>query len=157
MKNRKRIQLSKNFYADEFLPKAMYEKYPDWMIIRRIPPHVVALMQAVRDRHGARTINNWWHGGDRDQSGLRLPGQSYYKEMASHSWCGAVDSIGITPVEEIWEDMEKNYTEVWQPLGLTAIEIGLSITWLHADTGNFSLLNDYTENELYKIKVGNQK
>jgi hypothetical protein len=153
MKGRNRIKLTKNFYADEFIPPQMYKQYPDWMIVRRIPPQIVKAYQVVRERHGARILNNWWHGGSRDQSGLRLPGQSYYKEMASHSWCGAGDSIGITPVQEIWDDIRKNYNKIYKPLGVTAIEVGNKITWLHMDIGDYSLLQSYKEGELYEIVI----
>lgn len=150
---RNRIKLTKNFHADEFIPPQMYRQYPDWMIVRRIPPQIVKAYQVVRERHGARILNNWWHGGDREQSGLRIPGQSYYKEMASHAWCGAGDSIGITPVQEIWDDIRKNYKKIYKPLGVTAIEVGNKITWLHMDMGDFRLLQSYKEGELYIINI----
>lgn len=153
MKGRQRIRLDRNFFADEFIPPSMYQRYPDWMIVRRIPIQLVRAYQAVRDRHGARTLNDWWHGGNRNQSGLRIPGQGYYREMASHSWCGAGDSVGVTPVQEIWEDIRKNYDRVYKPLGVTGIEVGRNISWLHLDLGNFQGLARYSEGRLYEIII----
>ena len=153
MRGRKRIQLSKNFFLDEFIPREMYVSYPDWMLLRPVNYSLIKAYQKVRDRHGARILNNWWSGGKRNESGLRILGNMYYKQLASHSYFNAGDSIGITPVQEIWEDIEKNYSRVWRPLGVNAIEKGRSVSWLHLDMGNFEGLKAYEKNKLYVINI----
>ena len=153
MKNRKRIQLSKNFFLDEYIPKEMYRAYPDWMLLRPVNYNLINAYQKVRERHGARTLNNWWNGGNRNESGLRIVGQAYYKPLASHAFFNAGDSIGITPVQEIWEDIETNYKKVYRELGVRAIEKGLKVSWLHLDMGNFEGLQTYDKGELYIIKI----
>lgn len=142
-----RIQVEKNFYLDEFIPKQLYLANPTWKLYRLIDKRLFALHQKVRDRHGAMTLNDWIHGGKRNWSGLRLPNSSYYSLFSDHSYGRAGDNIMIKDINEVWNDIKTNYKKIYQPLGLTMIETGKEITWLHMGIGNTNM------NSLFEIKM----
>jgi len=128
-----RIKITANFYLDEFIPKELYYAHPTWKLMRLIDPRTVQLMQIVRERHGARNVNNWATGGNRNYSGLRPINTPYYNQFSDHSYGRASDSIGITPVQEIWQDIRENYEKIYKPAGLTIIET--NVGWLHMGCG----------------------
>ncbi len=144
---KKRIKVEKNFYLDEFIPKELYIAHQEYQLRRLIDERLFKLMQVIRDRHGARTINDWWNGKGRNYSGYRQVGTSYYSLFSCHSNGRATDSIGKTTAPEIWEDIRKNYNTIYKPLGLTIIEVGKEIDWLHVGLGATNL------NGLFEIKM----
>jgi len=147
---KQRVQVSKNFHLDEFIPKEFWYDQPNWKLFRCIDPRLFPLHQKVRERHGAMTMNNYIHGGNRNESGLRIVRHTYYGIFSDHSYGRAGDSVLDKDIREVWEDIRKNYTRIYQPLGLTAIEVGKTITWLHMGIGNM------LSNDLFEIKVGEQ-
>ncbi len=125
-----RIKISKNFFLDEYVPEHLYrrhEKKPH-RLLALIDQRLPAADQILRDRFGPTTINNWWHGGDRNWSGIRTIGSPYYSETSQHPYGRASDKIfKEAPAEEVRNFIEGN----WQYLGITAIEKGVS--WVHSD------------------------
>jgi len=125
----KRIQLTKNFYLDEYIPEAIYRAYQSrpHLLIGMLDKQQVESDQMLRDHLGPVTINNWWTGDNRDQSGIRVPGQSYYSITSGHSFGHASDKIfKDVSAEYAREFIKKN----WQSLGITEIELGTS--WVHS-------------------------
>ena len=131
----KKVQLSPNLWLHEYIPKEMYLDYEKkgklhhlrWMIDDRL----INADQALRDRFGSLTINNWASHGSRKWSGLRTPGSPYYKEASSHSFGRASDKIfSSATAEEVRDEIKKNQA-YWKLQGITAIEDGVS--WVHSD------------------------
>ena len=145
-----RIRVEKNFFLDEFIPREIYYTTPNWRLFRAIDPRLFTLHQAVRDRFGSMTLNNYYIGGNRNESGLRLPSHGYYSMFSCHPYGRAGDSVFRKSVDinEVWEDIQKNYNKIYKPLGLTSIEKGKHITWLHMGMGN--MLSD--DDDLFIIQ-----
>lgn len=139
-----RVLVNKNFCLDEFLPKQLYKdnEMTPWKLQLCIDIRIVTVAQALRDRFGELTINNWYHGGDREWSGLRIPGSPYYSKFSQHSFGRAIDVISTkVTAEEMRNDIRKNYN-FYKHLGVTRIESGTS--WLHVDLG-YSVLGSLME------------
>ena len=90
-----RIKLSDNFYLDEYIPKELYSQY-------LYSPHILRCMldarlikadQKLREYFGSVIINNWWHGGERNWSGLRTWNSPYYSPTSQHSFGRASDIV----------------------------------------------------------------
>ncbi len=131
----KRIKLTKNLYLDEYIDETTYKKYihkPHYLL-GLINPLLPQIDQVIRNRHGGITINNWFIGGDRQWSGLRIPISKYYSWLSQHGeFCNASDSLSAdSTAEEIRQDIKDNYLEIYNPLGLTCIED--DVNWLHKD------------------------
>lgn len=123
----KRIILTKNLFLDEYIPKEMYLKYNSVILIGLIDNRLVKADQMLRDVFGSVTINNWWNGGDRQWSGLRLPASPDYSPTSQHSFLRASDKLFNVPAEQVREYIKLNY----KTLGITCIEVGVS--WIHSD------------------------
>lgn len=130
----KRVKLSKNFYLDEYIPEYMYKAYinkPHYLI-GLLDPRLINVDQFLRDRFGSATINNWIGGGNREWSGIRTLESRYYSKLSQHSYGRASDKIfSNASAEEVRQDIKQNYTELYEPLGLSCIEDDVS--WLHSD------------------------
>ena len=140
------MKVSKNFSAQEILPKHWWLTHgPSGL--RVMDKRIIDANQAVRDRQGkGRKVNDWASGGNRNQSGLRVPGMSHYNLLSMHSWGKALDSISNTiPHEELWEDIITNPDDFWE-MGFTCIEsINRAPTWLHGDCRTFDYIGDPIE------------
>ena len=115
-----RIQISANFYLDEYIPKDLYLKTPDPnTLLSLLNPELIISDQLLRDHFGPVTINDWWHGGLRTWSGWRpedciigAKGSDHKKGMASDKLFQKVDS-----------DTVRIYIrENWHTLGLNKLE-----------------------------------
>jgi len=136
-----RIQLSDNLYLDEYIPEELYNKYihkPHYLI-GLLDVRLIDVDQFMRDRFGPVTINNWYTGGNRNWSGIRLPNKPYYSQFSQHGYGRASDKkFNLITAEEVRQDIKENFTELYSHLGLSCIEDGVS--WLHSDVRyhNFS-------------------
>lgn len=125
-----RIQISANFFLDEYFPEKVYNKYKNRtnILTYMLDKRLVIADQKLRDKFGPITINNWWDDGDRQYSGLRFPGDQYYSKTSQHSFGRASDKIfKLATAEEVRQYIEKH----WKELGITSIEKGVS--WVHSD------------------------
>ena len=125
-------KVSKNFILPEFVSKDIYEKFGSnslWFIDSRI----IESCQKLRDNLGIPlTINNWYYGGDRQESGLRLPGMKNYSQYSQHSFGRAVDIISDDmTAEEMRKHIFLNPSEYPH---IRAIES--KVNWLHIDCRN---------------------
>ena len=125
-----RIKLSNNLFLDEYIPEALYRKYEK-------KPHILQGLllkkmidadQMLRDEFGSVTINNWWHGGSRNWSGIRTSESPYYSPGSQHSYAKASDKIfRNASADEVRKHIQQNQKE----LGITCIEANVS--WVHSD------------------------
>lgn len=139
-----RISISKNFFLDEYIPEKLYkDTFAKWgplkapyILMGLLDARLVRADQALRNRYGFTTINNWWDEGDRNWSGIRIPESPYYSITSQHSYGRASDKIyRDASAEEVREDIKKNYIM----LGITCIEevkdapADKDINWVHSD------------------------
>jgi hypothetical protein len=140
-----RIQLSKNFWLDEYIPRELYKRFhhKPHILVGLIDDRLVKADQMLRDKFGATTINNWWGLTDeqfkieiakppgerwvRNESGLRLFGTKTGASLSQHLFGRASDKLFQTKAEDV-----RKYIKVhWKLLGITCIEENVS--WVHSD------------------------
>lgn len=125
-----RIQLTNNLFLDEYIPKEWYEFFADkpQILIGLIDRRLVLADQALRNHFGPVTINNWWHGGERNESGIRIPEHKHYSRTSQHSFGRASDKIFRDVLaSEVRSYIYKNHLS----LGITCIEE--NVNWVHSD------------------------
>lgn len=125
-----RIKLAPNLYLDEYIPKSLYLKYVgrEHILAGLIDQSLVKADQMLRDEFGAVTINNWWDGGTRAWSGLRLPESPDYSLTSQHTYGRASDKLFEKyGAQQVRDFIAKN----WKQLGITCIEANVS--WVHSD------------------------
>ncbi len=131
----KKVQLTTNLYLHEYIPEEMYLKYSprkSHYLIGLLDHDLIRADQFLRDRHGQLNINTWAYGGDRNWSGIRLPGFPYYRQFSQHPYGRASDKVfKLITAEEVRADIKINYVKLYKSLGITCIESGVS--WLHSD------------------------
>lgn len=132
------VKLSKNFILQEFVSKTFWEKWGErsiWFIDQRI----VESVQTLRDELGVPlTINNWFYGGSRQASGLRVEGMLEWLAYSQHSFGRAVDVVSSSITAD---DMRQFlYSNKNKFPHITAIETNVS--WLHIDCRE-TKMNDY--------------
>lgn len=100
------IYLPKNFILQEFVGPDVFDEFGEraWQFL---DIRAIESIDKFRDFIGKSiTINNWHVGGDRKESGLRIPGYEYHKKFSQHSFGRAFDHLvdGMEPseVQEIW-------------------------------------------------------
>ena len=127
---RKRIKISDNFYLDEYTPKELYQELEHKPHILRglIDRRLVEADQMLRDIFGPTTINNWWHGGDRNWSGLRTPDSPVYSPNSQHTFGRASDKLYKNATAS---DVRAFIKKKWQTLGIKCIED--EVYWVHSD------------------------
>ena len=141
-----RIALTKNLFLDEYIPRELYLQHynkPN-RLIGLIDDRLPLADQALRDKFGSVTINNWWGLSDeqfnieinkpskerwlRNESGLRLPGTETGAKLSQHFFGRASDKLfKNATAEEVREYIKKWY----HILGITCIED--KVSWVHSD------------------------
>lgn len=118
----------RHFALQEFVGPDVYERFGDraWQFL---DPRMVKGIDEFREYIGRSVWINTWHiGGDRSESGLRIPEYGYYSTFSQHSFGRAVDHLveGMEPaeVQNIWRSMAHTF-------GIGGLE--LAPTWTHAD------------------------
>lgn len=125
-------KVSKNFILPEFVSKNFWDIH-GWNSLWYIDSRIIESCQKLRDNLGIPlTINNWYYGGQRQESGLRVPGMTTYSKYSQHSFGRAVDIISDDmTAEEMREHIFKNPSKYPH---IKAIE--RKVNWLHIDCRN---------------------
>jgi hypothetical protein len=122
-------QVSKNFILPEFISKDIWDKYGYnalWFIDNRI----IETCQKLRDNLGIPlTINDWYYGGSRHESGLRVDGMKNYSPTSQHTFGRAVDIISKDMTAQ--EMRQHIYDNKYEYPYIKAIE--RDVSWLHID------------------------
>lgn len=123
-----RIQLSKNLYLDEYIPKDLYLSSTQEELIKLINPKLIKSDQMLRDIFGLVTINNWWNGGDRNYSGYRPANCKIGARFSDHKKGTASDKLFKNATAN---DVRKYICENdnYKKLGITKIE--MNVSWVH--------------------------
>lgn len=141
------MKLTRNIRSEEVLPQSYYNQYGAKFGMRAMNPSTFLGAQDLTDYFDWDyiTINNWLWGGDRDQSGLRIPGHKYYRNgYGLHDNGNAIDfvpsygddiPVGGT-VLDVHKMLLKNpeLREDLMDLGVYRLEVvWLAVTWIHLD------------------------
>lgn len=115
-------KVSKNFVLQEFVPHSVFNYFLD-RSKRFITKDLVNMAQALRDRFGPLTINNWHVGGRFLDSGYRAPNCKIGSKTSAHRRGMAIDikSNRLSSVE-IQEDIKLNWESTFKQMGVTTIE-----------------------------------
>lgn len=141
---KERIQVSKNFFLDEFLPPQLYHNIvgdktkafvkllaeDERKFYKLIPNEaklrkLINIAQYVRDRYNkAIFINTWGIGGNRINSGFREKDSEVGAANSAHKSMEAIDFVSPSLKEgAIFYDIIKNQEEFYN-VGITEIEEG---------------------------------
>ena len=131
-----RIQLTENFYLDEFIDKDTYLSYEAkgelWKLTLCLDKRIINGVQLLRDKIGVPlVINNWSTGFNRNWSGLRNNKSPYYSETSQHSYGRAIDVVSGLGGELMRKFIDKHWVD-FKPY-FTRVEGG--VDWLHVDCG----------------------
>lgn len=131
------MKVSNNFFLTEFVPKNIYEQFGE-KSIWFVDPRIITIAQFVRDTFGLPvTINNWWDGGQYNESGYRTPHTKTGGDLSQHKFGRAVDIKidGMQP-KEIYDHI-LSHENIFTAVGVRAIENIISTpTWVHLDCRN---------------------
>lgn len=133
------IYIPKHFIIQEYVPPHIFKKFgvTAWEFL---DPRLLMTDDALRDRYGPMTINNWHMGGARHWSGLRTPLSPEYSETSQHSFGGASDNLFKNiEAEEVRQDVLKDPSKF--PY-ISAIELG--VAWFHKDVRNCNRIKTFT-------------
>jgi len=122
---------AKRFIIEELVPEVVFKDRGQraWQLIDH---RLIANLDSLREQVGVpMTCNNWLNGGKRTQSGLRVPGQSYYSKYSQHSFGRAVDLVCSIDAEEIRQRIKDKIIILPHP---ATFEEG--VNWLHMDVRN---------------------
>lgn len=139
--------LTKNIRSEEVLPQSYHRKYGAKFGMRAMNPSTFLGAQELVDHFcwDSITMNNWLWDGDRDESGLRIPGHEYYRNgYGLHDNGNALDfkpfyengssvgSIVLSTHLEILDNPELRADLM--RLGVYRLEVcWLAVTWIHLD------------------------
>lgn len=133
-----RIQLSKNLYLDEYIPKDLYLSSTQEELIKLINPKLIKSDQILRDIFGPVVINTWWDNmhdniPDEDQHmsfyrGFRPANCKIGARFSDHKKGTASDKLFKNATAN---DVRKYICENdnYKKLGITKIE--MNVSWVH--------------------------
>ncbi len=146
------IYKCQHFRIEELVPKVSTIGVENidllWMIF---DPLALRTLDALRDRYGPATVNDWIFGGSLVTSfnsfqivhthleyrGYRPPGCLEGARYSQHKFGRAFDvTFRHVEAEEVREDIRAHYYSMPQFHDIRRIEEDVS--WLHFDTGNYS-------------------
>ncbi len=125
------MYICKHFKIHELVPPRIQEKRGEkaWELLDE---RALITLDALRDRFGVATVNNYEYGGNRLWSGLRTPDSPYYSETSQHSLGKAFDVIFKNyEAEEVRKQILSNRSDF---IHISGLELGVS--WLHFDVRN---------------------
>ena len=128
-----RIKLSDHFYIDEVIPKEVYMQFYE-KSVQFLDPRLAQMIEGIRNYFNVPiTINNWFTGGDRHESGFRLPDTKTGVRLSQHKFGRAADLVFPkgTDYEKIRQTIRDKY-DTFRKMGISTIEKDTN-TWLHID------------------------
>jgi len=123
----------RNFKIHELVSPDIYKSRGEkaWQLL---DDRALWTLDALRDKYGAITVNNYFWGGDREWSGLRTHNSPYYSPTSQHSFGRAFDCIFHShTAETIRKHIQANPdADIFKYIR----GIELDVTWLHFDVRN---------------------
>jgi len=129
------------FSLHELVPEEVYLERGDkaW---ESLDERMLITLDKLRERYGLMTVNNWYWGGRRQWSGLRIPGSPDYKPYSQHTFGRAADCLFENiSAEEVRQDILSMPDDDSFRL-ISSLE--LEVSWLHFDVRNCDRVKTYT-------------
>jgi len=124
----------KYFTIEELVSKETLDLYGEKKCWLMLDDRILKAFDMLRDKYGRIVVNNWATGGNRTESGLRVPGMKYYSPTSQHSFGRALDGILLNAdLATVQRDIITD-RDTWSMI--TGLERGKSVTWLHGDCRN---------------------
>lgn len=134
-KDMKRIQITPNFFLDEFIDPSIYAARGE-RSVALMDHRMIMFAQWLREAAGRPlTINNWASGGQFRESGLRRSDTRTGAKWSQHKYGRAIDikCQGLTP-RELFAIVKANEAYLIQHQLCTTIEnLEYTVSWLHCD------------------------
>lgn len=131
----KRIQVTPNFYLDEFIDPSTYAARGDKSIVL-MDHRIIIFAQWLRETLGKPiTINNWATGGQYRESGLRVFNTTTGAKWSQHKFGRAIDikCAGATPKQVLSVIKEYENYLIQRQICTTIENTSFTPTWLHCD------------------------
>ena len=135
--------ICEHFSIQELVPPEVFQERGNkaWSLFN---PLILKSADRLRKRYGPMFINTWSLSkaiqeiyGTRTESGIRIPGNAYYKVYSDHSRGNAFDAIfRDISAEEIRDDIIQGRIEFDFPVVIECTINGKEISWLHFATRN---------------------
>ncbi len=127
---------------------ALHELVPEEVYLERgesawesLDESMLMSLDRLREHYGLMTVNNWYWGGSRQWSGLRIPGSPNYKPYSQHTFGRAADCLFEKySAEEVRKDILSTPNDSKFEL-ISSIE--LDVSWLHFDVRNCERIKTY--------------
>jgi len=130
-----------HFQLHELLPPDIYYARGDagWQLLDE---RLLRAIDALRDRYGPMTVNDWYWGGEREWSGLRTPDSPYYSPTSQHTYGRATDNLFANyTAEQVRAEILEHPDE---PAHKRINSLELDVSWLHIDVRNCNRIMTYT-------------
>ena len=129
---------TRHFKLYELVPRQIYESTPrdkDHRLWGLFDDRTLVTADALRDRYGKTTINDWKWGGNNQYGGWRPGDCEIGSELSQHKFGRALDpKFQEVTAEEVREDiLTKEYFDM-----ITCVE--MDISWLHYDMRNWDIV-----------------
>lgn len=121
----------KHFATYELVPPETYSKWGEASLMF-MDDRILMNADALRERYGSITVNDWYWGGNNQWRGLRTESSPYGTQYSQHRFGRAIDHIfHKVTAEEVRQDILQQ-TNLF-PL-VMSMELGTS--WAHFDVRN---------------------
>ncbi len=134
------MHVCKHFAIHELVPQQVYEERGEkaWELL---DDRLLVTLDALRERFGPMTVNNYFWGGDREWSGLRTPESPYYSPYSQHTFGRAADCL----FKDIKADQVRQYilARPSDPNYRYVNSVEMDVSWLHFDVRNCERIKTY--------------
>lgn len=126
----------KHFAIEELVGPETAVITAEWKLWLKFDDRLLRLADALRERFGSTTINDWSWGGGFSESGLRTEGMFYYNANSQHAFGRALDmKFKHHTAQHVRDWLRENYTEYYRHIA-TSITCEGGVSWLHLDVRN---------------------
>lgn len=133
------LYIPKHFKLYELVPEVVYNSENHDILWGQLDSRELWTADALREKYGTCIINDWYWGGEFQESGLRLPNTTTGARWSQHKRGAATDKkFPDANIKDIIEDM-KNHPDDPAFRHITTVEEthnGETPTWLHTDCRN---------------------
>lgn len=136
------MYVCKYFAIHELVPQQVFEEKNElaWELLDE---RLLITLDALRERFGPITVNNYFWGGDREWSGLRTPESPYYNPYSQHTFGRAADCLfkDIEPEKVRQFILARPFDPNYQFVN----GVELNVSWLHFDVRNCERIKTYQQ------------
>ena len=127
----------KYFAPHELVPPEVYNGYTDKdKVYNLFDENALRILDMIREWAGVGlTVNNWYWGGKRRDSGYRAPNCTTGAKNSAHKMGKAFDVVSpnITTAQ-LWRIIDEHNGDLPCKVRIEKTSGGEPITWLHVDT-----------------------